>query len=199
MEIDPTNLDDKARYRLFMGCIVPRPIAWVSTINLSGQPNLAPFSFFTGLAHSPPMLGISIGGGARKKDTLANIESTQEFVVNIVTRDLAPPMNITAMDCPPEVNEFQAAGVTSAPCTRVRAPRVANSPIAMECKLVSVVPLADANYHFCIGQVVNFHFQDAILENGEIRIRELHPVARLSAHWYSELGNLFELIRPRHK
>lgn len=196
MEVDPLKMDEERLYKLFMGCVVPRPIAWVSTVDQNGIMNIAPFSFFTGLSHRPPILGVSIGGGTRKKDTLTNIESTGELVVNVVTRNLAEAMNKTAVNCPPEINEFDFAQIKSRPSVKVKPLRVAETPIAMECRSLEIKPVPKSTYHLVIAEVIYFHIDDRAVVGDEIKIHELKPISRLSGNWYSEADDLFEMVRP---
>ncbi len=142
MIINPAEQSIKENYKLLIGAVVPRPIAFVATQSPDGQNNLAPFSFFTAVSSKPPTICFAPslrGNAAQKKDTLRNIEQTGEFVVNIVTEDIAVPMNDTATDFPPEVDEFAYTGLTPLPSQLVKPPRVKESPINMECRLYKIV------------------------------------------------------------
>jgi len=201
MIIHPETQTVKDTYKLLMGSIVPRPIAFVSTVSADGIPNLAPFSFFTGITSQPPTVGFAPsrkGSAGDRKDTLANIEATGEFVVNVVTLEIVEPMNATAVDFPPEVNEFTEVGLTPIPSDRVSAPRVAESPINMECKLHQIVPVGvkgPGGGFFVIGEVVAFHVADDLFNEGRIDVERLNPVGRLAGKAYTTLGKSFILER----
>jgi len=148
MNVDLNALSEKERYKLLMSSVVPRPIAWVSSVDAEGRPNLAPFSFFNAVCSKPPTLlfcpGVrGLDGGT--KDTYQNILTTKEFVINIVTEELAEAMNISATELPPEVDEFELAGLTAAPSVWVKPPRVAQSPVNYECVLKHVVQIGDGD------------------------------------------------------
>jgi len=166
MLFDFAELSAQARYKLLASTVVPRPIAWVVSRSAAGAVNAAPFSFFNVLAGDPPTVGISIGNRARDlpKDTLANIRATGEFVVNLVSRDNAEAMNKTATDFPPGVDELAAAKLTRLPSVKVTPPRIAESPVAFECKLFQTIPLGPANT-LVLGHVVAMHVRDdAVLD-----------------------------------
>jgi flavin reductase (DIM6/NTAB) family NADH-FMN oxidoreductase RutF len=166
MLFDFTALPAEARYKLLTSTVTPRPIAWVVTRSAAGAVNAAPFSFFNVLAGDPPTVGISIGNRApgQPKDTLANIQATGEFVVNLVSRDNAEAMNRTATEFPPGVDEVAAAGLTRLPSVKVTPPRIAESPVAFECKLFQAIPLGPGNT-LVLGHVVAMHVRDdAVLD-----------------------------------
>src|SRR5215212_244858 len=143
-QLDPQMLGQRETYKLLIGCVVPRPIAWVSTIDLAGVHNLAPFSFFNAIGSNPPAISISISyvdGIDHRKDTLRNIGDTGEFVVNIVDEELAQAMNVTSASYPPDVDEFEIAGLPAADCVTVRPARVVGAPVSLECKLFTLVPV----------------------------------------------------------
>src|SRR5579864_2209935 len=152
-----------------VGVIVPRPIAFVSTISPDGIRNLAPFSFFTGISANPPVICFSPmirGSDGSRKDTLRNIEAVKEFVVNVVSEEFAEQMNICSAEFPPEIDEFAASGLTPIPSDLVKPPRVRESHIQMECRLLQVVyvspkPLGGS---LVIGEVLRFHVEDAIVD-----------------------------------
>jgi flavin reductase (DIM6/NTAB) family NADH-FMN oxidoreductase RutF len=201
MIINPNEHSHKDNYKLLIGSIVPRPIAFVSTQSTEGQNNLAPFSFFTAITSDPPTICFAPtrrGREGTKKDTLRNIEETGEFVVNIVTEDIVAQMNETATDFPPEIDEFVYSGLTPAASQIVKPPRVLESPINMECKLykvVSVGPEAAGGGALVIGEVVLFHVADNLIENFRINHDLLKPVGRLAGTDYSTLGRRFALER----
>lgn len=197
MDIPADQLSGKQAYQLMVSCIIPRPIAWVSTRSAEGKLNLAPFSYFMGVGSRPPMLAVAIGErGGRPKDTAANIRATAEFVVSITPRALAEKMVQSSADYPPEVDEFAAAGLTPAVSARVGCPGVAESPVRMECRLHGIVTPGTNPIHLVIGEVVHFHVDDRILTDGRPDARKLDPVARLGGLEYAALGEIFTLPRP---
>jgi len=203
MIIDPSKSKTSDIYRTMIRCILPRPIAWVSTISEDGVVNLAPFSFFTGVTSSPPSLCFCPGRrsdtGARK-DTLANVEATGEFVVNMVPEALARHMNETATDFPPDVNEFEEAGVTPAPSRVVAPPRVSESPVNFECRRIDVVhvgPDGPGGGAIVIGEIVMIHVDESVLSDGKVSSELLNPVARLGGLEYATLGERFVMKRRK--
>jgi flavin reductase (DIM6/NTAB) family NADH-FMN oxidoreductase RutF len=201
MIINPAEHSNKENYKLLIGTIIPRPIAFVSTRSSEGQNNLAPFSFFTAVTSKPPTICFAPalrGKDAGKKDTLRYIEETGEFVVNVVTEDIAVQMNETAGDFPPEVDEFEYAGLTPVPSQLVKPPRVKESPINMECKLYKIVPVGPAEAGggaLVIGEVVLFHVSDTLIDNFRIDYDAFRPLARLAGQDYTTLGRRFALER----
>ena len=195
MIIDPSELDPQSVYKLLIGSVVPRPIAWTSTVNEHGVRNLAPFSFFTVASRQPPMLCISVGprvdSNIPTKDTLDNIEDTGEFVVNIVSLSLSNTMFESSKNHPPEADEFEKAGLTPAPCEVVGAPRVEEAGVSMECLLDRVLPLGSD--HLVIGRMVRFHVKDELYgETGRIDVGGLDPLGRLAGN-YTKVETIFEL------
>jgi flavin reductase (DIM6/NTAB) family NADH-FMN oxidoreductase RutF len=193
--IDPSELDPQSVYKLLIGSVVPRPIAWTSTVNEHGVRNLAPFSFFTVASRQPPMLCISVGprvdSNIPTKDTLDNIEDTGEFVVNIVSLSLSNTMYESSKNHPPEADEFEKAGLTPAPCEVVRVPRVEEAGVSMECLLDRVLPLGSD--HLVIGRMVRFHVKDELYgETGRIDVGGLDPLGRLAGN-YTKVETIFEL------
>ncbi len=205
MELDPRTMQATAVYKLLIGCIVPRPIAWVSTVGADGVHNLAPFSFFMGVCSDPPTLAFSVGpraepgsGVPRTKDTVRNIEATGEFVVNVVDDALAERMNLTSGEYPPDVDEFALAGLTAAPGVRVRAPRVREAPIAMECRVAQILSIGRGPHSLVLGEILYFHLRDDVFNEGtgRVDIRQLKPVGRLAGEMYARIHDLFEMKRP---
>ncbi|PKB84223.1 MAG: hypothetical protein BZY88_00395 [SAR202 cluster bacterium Io17-Chloro-G9] len=198
MEIDPRTFE--GFNRVLTGVVVPRPIAFVSTISTDGIVNLAPYSFFNAVAYDPPTIVFSSSRRApsKDKDTLANIEDTGEFVVNIVVDDIAEAMNKTAAEYPADVSEFEIAGLTSAPSDRVKAPRVAESPVNMECRLIQVVPIGsgDHAHGLVIGEVVWMHVRDDIISGHRINHQVLKPTGRLAGNMYCYTADTYEMVRP---
>lgn len=203
MIIDPAKQDRTANYKLIIGSILPRPIAFVSTADAQGVPNLAPFSFFTGVAADPPTVcfaPLRRFSDGQEKDTLQNIRLTGEFVVNVVTESIVEQANDTAVEYPPGVSEFEKTGLTPVACEVVGVPRVAESPISMECKLVQVVDVGVTGAgggSLVIGEVVRFHVADELLENGRIDTGALAPVGRLAGAEFTTLGRRFILERKK--
>ncbi len=206
MEIDPASLDQREVYKLLIGCVVPRPIAWVSTVDPAGLRNLAPFSFFNGVGSSPLALTISINHAAARpegrKDTLRNILATGEFVVNLVTEATAAAMNETATDFPAEFDEFAEAGLTPVPSHTVRPPRVGESPVSFECELHTAVPVGSGpgSSTLVIGVVRHLAISDEVIdEQLHVDVHKLRPVARLAGSSYAYVRDTFELVRRRYQ
>lgn len=196
MKVDPANLGDRGAYRLLSSAMVPRPIAFVSTVGPKGIYNAAPFSFCAPICAKPPTLCFSVARrDGRKKDTVVNIEYSGDFVVNIVDEELAQPMNVAATDYPPEVSEFVEAKLTPVASDKVKSPRIAEAPINMECKLVQIIEIGESHNSLIIGEVVQFHIKDEIYQNGQIDARKLKPLARLSGSLYAYIRDIFELER----
>ena len=205
MQLDPDILTVKENYKLMIGSILPRPIAFVSTISPTGIFNLAPYSFFMGITSNPPTIGFAParkGQSGDKKDTLSNIEATKEFVVNIVTEDIAEKMNETATEFPADVDEFEIARLTAVASRIVKPPRVAESPINLECRLHDIVYIGKeepGGGALVIGRIVMFHVRDDLIENGRIDTGRLRPVGRLAGQEYTTLGKRFILERKPYK
>lgn len=202
MTIDPGATGPKDIYKLLVGIIVPRPIAFVSSISPDGVLNLAPFSFFTAISANPPAVCFSPtvrGGDGKRKDTLENIAATKEFVVNVVSEDFARQMNACSADFPPEVDEFAVSGLTPLASELVRPPRVAESRIHMECRLlqiveVSALPLGGS---LVIGEVLRFHVADELFDNFRVDPDRLHPIGRMGGPTYTRTTDRFEMERPK--
>jgi flavin reductase (DIM6/NTAB) family NADH-FMN oxidoreductase RutF len=200
MKIDPANLDRKSAHDILVGSVLPRPIAFISTLGEDGVYNLAPYSFFIPVSMRPVLVGIGIGRkrDGSKKDTLVNIEWGKDFVVNLVTEALAEAMNQTAGEYPKEVDEFQVAGLTPIKSDRVKSPRVAESPVNMECRLHQVLGFGDAPRlnEFVLGEVLQIHVKDEYWVNGEIQSTKLKAIGRMGGDFYSRTTDLFEMKRP---
>lgn len=197
MQIDPQTLESTAVYKLLISSVVPRPIAWVSSVDAAGVANLAPFSYFMAITAEPPTIAFSCSprpGG--KKDTLRNVEAAGEFVVNIVDDDRAEQMNLTSGEYSPEVDEFELTGLTAVPSIKVKAPRVAEAPINMECTVVRILPVGAA--HLILGEVVQWHVRDDVYDaaTGRLDMHRLRPVGRLTGNLYSHIHQIFEMKRP---
>ncbi len=187
-----------------IGSIVPRPIAWTTTVDSSGRVNLAPFSYFMGCHSYLPALALSIGSRAdtefpTPKDTSANIRATGSFVVNMVSADLVESMNVSAAAFPTGTDETRMAGLSTSPSIKVPAPRITESPLSMECRLLHSLTLGDAPREstLFIGQIVMWHVrEDLVSEDFKIDQAALHAVARMGGRAYTHADNLFELIIP---
>lgn len=203
MKIDPGNLEPREIYKLMIGIIVPRAIAWVSTIDGEGRLNLAPFSFYTGITYKPPTVCFSvIQRGVEKKDTLRNIEVCPEFTLNTVTEEIGEQMNVTSGDYPHGMDEFAIAGLTPIQSDRVRPPRVAESPITMECRKMQIVYVGEppAQAGLVIGEILQIHVRDDLLLPGNrIAIADLHAIGRMAGDFYTRTRDLFEMKRPVYK
>ncbi len=189
-----------------IGSIVPRPIALVSTRSEAGISNLAPFSFFTGVSANPPVICFCPirrpGADPRPdayKDTLRNISRTREFVVNVVSEEIAEKMNITAGEYPPEVDEFEVAGLTPVPSDLVKPPRVAESHVQMECVLYLAIELSalPGGGNLVLGEIVRFHIADHLVENFKIDPDKLRAVGRMGGNSYARTRDRFDMIRPK--
>ena len=202
MIVDPKEVGWLDTYKLMIGAIVPRPIAFVSTLSPEGIPNLAPFSFFTGVSANPPVIcfcPMRRRGVVPHKDTLHNITATREFVVNIVSEEFAQQMNITSAEFPPEVDEFEAAGLTPIPSDLVKPPRVKESHVHMECKLYLVVEVGgvDGSGNLVLGEVVRFHIDDQYFHDFKIDPDLLRPIGRMGGATYTRTTDRFDLQRPK--
>lgn len=196
LEIDPAQLDRRAAYKLMISLIVPRPIAWVSTISPHGSLNLAPFSYFNGISSHPPIVMIAVGARrGERKDTWRNIEQTREFAISVVVPELVDAMVLSSGEFPPEVDEFKEAGVTPIDSTRIKPPRIAESPVSLECTLEKIVEVAGSA--LILGRVVLYHIREDLMVEGSVDPRKLMPVARLGDDYYSHLGEVFKRARPK--
>ncbi len=195
-------------YNILLNAVVPRPIAWVSTRSASGQPNLAPFSFFNCVCVDPPLLAFAPGLRAPKeadaargepKDTLRNVRETQEFVVNVVPYELPEAMNVTSGEYDRSVNEFELAKLTPLASQLVRPPRVAESPVSFECKLHRILDFSSAptSSSLVIGEVIAIHVDDAHMKNGRIDGDSLGLIGRMGGMQYTRTTDRFEMVRPK--
>jgi flavin reductase (DIM6/NTAB) family NADH-FMN oxidoreductase RutF len=200
MIVDPATTEPGNIYKLLIGSITPRPIAFVSTVSKDGINNLAPYSFFTGVSANPPVIGFSpmINMEGRLRDSRLNIEEFEEFVVNVVSEDIVEQMNATAVDVPPEIDEFELSGLTPLSCNVVKAPRVGEAHISMECKLVQVVELSKDKLSgaFVMGEIVQFHIDDDLFDNFRIDPDKLNTVGRMGGIGYTRTTDRFDLQRP---
>ena len=201
MIITPAEASAKDLYKLLIGTVVPRPIAWVSTISDDGVYNLAPYSFFNAVSADPPVLCFAPSrkpAGDNRKDTLRNIETTGVFVVNMVSENLAEAMNQSAADVPPEVDEFALAGVTPEPATLIHAPMVKEALAKMECKLRQIIPLGDqpTSGMLVLGDILCFHFAEGLVDDFKVDPTMLAAVGRMGGPSYCDTRHRFDLARP---
>ncbi|NGO70813.1 flavin reductase family protein [Streptomyces boncukensis] len=190
IDFDPAELDQNAVYRLLTATVVPRPIAWISTVSADGVDNLAPHSFFTIASVEPPTVQFT---SVRRKDTLRNVEATRQFVVNLSPEPLFEQINDTATDFPHGVSEFDTVGVEREPGHRVKASRVAASPVALECELHSTVGLGTCTVVF--GRVVHVAVDESVLEDGHPEVTKLRPLTRLGRNEWGTFGGVRERAR----
>ena len=194
MVIDAADLDAASGYKLLIGSIVPRAIAWVSTLSSDGVANLAPISFFTAVGRKPPVVSLSLqplSDGVTLKDTFINIRDTGEFVTNLVTLPHAHQMHRTAAEIDSNADEFAEVGLEKAPSEIVKPPRIKDAPIAFECVLERIIKSGDLGDHVVWGEVVRFHVRDDLyLERGRIDTAALPAVGRLAAE-YTLVNNVF--------
>lgn len=192
----PDNTERNDMYKLLNSVVVPRPIAWISTVSGEGCPNIAPHSYTTVAAIDPPtILFVSI----REKDTVSNIEQTGTFVYNVVDFEHAEQMNITAAGAPPGINEFELAGVTMEPSHVVPAPRVASAPVAFECKCTKIERIGSEPSCVIFGEILEAHVREDLLDDsGRVMPGALDAVARMGGEYYTTTRDRFELVRPSY-
>jgi flavin reductase (DIM6/NTAB) family NADH-FMN oxidoreductase RutF len=201
MDVKPDSLHWKDAYKLMIGSILPRPIAFISTEDENGTANLAPFSFFTAISAEPMMICFSPmrkGTDGGKKDTLVNIEKTKEFVINIVSEPFAEQMNRCAAELEPEADEFDHCGLTKAESKTVGPPRVKESMVHLECELHDVLHFGEhaGAGSLVIGRVKHIHVDDALFYEGKIDSAKLNPIGRLAGHMYTKpMTDTFEIVR----
>ena len=212
MHVSVSELPHRELYNILLSAVAPRPIAWVSTLSASGQPNLAPFSFFNCVCIDPPLLAFAPSLRPPKdvsssdtevlgeaKDTLRNVRETKEFVVNVVTYDLLLPMNVTSGEYDSSVNEFELARVTPQPSKIVRPCRVGESPVSFECKLRQILDFSTVpdGTSLVIGEVVAVHIDDAHLKEGRVDRNSLDLIGRMGGLQYTRTTERVELARPK--
>jgi flavin reductase (DIM6/NTAB) family NADH-FMN oxidoreductase RutF len=216
MDVIPSQLAHREFYNILISAVAPRPIAWVSSLSASGQPNLAPFSFFNAVCANPPLLafapamrspkksGTAAGEpagepGGVAKDTLRNIRATGEFVINVVTYELAVAMNLTSGEYDAAINEFEVAKLASAPSKVVRPRRVAESPVSFECKLHQILDFnpAPEGSSLVIGEIVSIHVDDRHLREGRLDRNSLDLIGRMGGMQYTRTTQRFEMVRPK--
>jgi flavin reductase (DIM6/NTAB) family NADH-FMN oxidoreductase RutF len=200
MHIDPSAISTQDAYKILIGAVLPRPIAWVSSLSPEGVVNLAPFSFFNVVCANPPILSFAPmrRGDGTTKDTLNNVTATGEFVVNIVSEANAEAVNASSKQLPPDESEFAATGLTALPSVVVAPPRVGESLIQFECNVhdiitVSTEPLGGS---LVLGRIVAMHIDDAVYQNGRISAEILKPIGRCAGQVFCRVTDTFELNRP---
>jgi flavin reductase (DIM6/NTAB) family NADH-FMN oxidoreductase RutF len=199
IDVSATNVLDV--YHTLVGVVTPRPIAWVTTVDAEGRVNLAPFSFFNAFGANPPVVVFSptLNRKSGKKDTLCNVEATGQFVVNAATAPLAEKVSLSSKELPPGESEVDLTGLSVIPSVKVRPPRLAESPAAMECVVRQIIPVGDGpvSANLVIGEVVMIHVADDVLDaHGRVDPRKLRTIARLGGDYYCHTSDLFELKRP---
>ncbi|MBO0962434.1 flavin reductase family protein [Neobacillus sp. MM2021_6] len=201
LSIDPASLSERENYKFLIGSIIPRPIAFVTTVSKERVLNGAPFSYFTIVSSNPPMISLSIQRSAgRQKDTARNIIESKEFVVHIVDEQNVEKINKTAASLPPQQNEIELANLTPVDSVRIAVPGVKEAKISMECTLEHSLELGGLDAPGCdfiIGKVVQFHIEDDIYDNGRIDPGGLAAVSRLAGNNYAKIGEIFEIERPK--
>lgn len=187
----------------FKSLVMPRPIGWISSISASGVVNLAPYSFFNAVADSPPLVmftGADRPGKGLKKDTLANVEETGDFVFNLVTWELREPMSDSSESHPPEVDELEVVGLTPEPSKLVKSPRVAEAKAHLECKYLQTIALPtrapSTNNFMVLGEVVGVHISEDIMTDGKVDTNKFRPVARLGYWQYAVIDNVYTMVPP---
>jgi flavin reductase (DIM6/NTAB) family NADH-FMN oxidoreductase RutF len=208
MILKPSSLPHSELYNFLINSVVPRPIAWVSTISAAGQLNLAPFSFFNAVCANPPLLAFapglrlakdSVSAQGEPKDTLRNVRETKEFVVNTVTYELAEAMNLSSGDYGASVDEFDLAKLAQEPSQVVRPPRVAQSPISFECKLHQILDFSTepTGGSLVLGRIVSIHVNDALMKDGKLDRNALHLIGRMGGIQYTHTDQRFDMVRPK--
>jgi flavin reductase (DIM6/NTAB) family NADH-FMN oxidoreductase RutF len=216
MDVIPSKIAHRELYNILISAVAPRPIAWVSSLSASGQANLAPFSFFNAVCAKPPLLAFAPGmrpprkseaaadeaqghPGVHVKDTLRNIRETEEYVINVVTYELAEAMNLTSGEYDLGLDEFELAKVASAPSNVVRPRRVAESPVSFECRLRQILnfnPDAEGG-SLVIGEIVSVHISERHLKEGRIERDSLDLIGRMGGMQYTRTLERFEIVRPK--
>jgi flavin reductase (DIM6/NTAB) family NADH-FMN oxidoreductase RutF len=204
MKVDPSTISAGEAYGWQAATILPRPIAWVATLNEDGSANLAPFSFFTGVSSDPPTCLICVArkrkepdGTRPPKDTWRNIERTGEFVVHVVSDALGDQMNATARDLPYGMDEIAHVGLTKISCDKVTVPRIAEAPVAMECKLERIVEVGRSGTAVIIGEILLWHVSDDLIVDGRLDPRRLDAIGRMGGSGYVRTRDLFDMSRPK--
>jgi flavin reductase (DIM6/NTAB) family NADH-FMN oxidoreductase RutF len=193
---DPATMPGQHLYHLMNSIVVPRPIAWVSTLSAAGVANLAPHSYCMIIATNPPIIAFSSMG---TKDTLRNVRATREFVFNQVPEALAAEMNLSSANFPPETSEFDWTGLTPVPGAIIRTPRVGESPVALECRLRDIQEWGREPAHLIVGEVVHIAIDPAFVTDGLLDYTRTRPVGRLAGSGYSHTHDFFAMPRPTYQ
>jgi flavin reductase (DIM6/NTAB) family NADH-FMN oxidoreductase RutF len=197
--IDPSTIPPQVMYRLLIGSVVPRPIAFVSTMSPAGVLNLAPFSFFNAFCADPPIVGFCPVWRTPAKDTITNVRATREFVVNVVGEEIAEAMNVCSAEFPAEVDEFQQSNLTPIPSVIVKPPRVKESKINMECSLLQIVDFSEKpnGGSLVLGQIVRMHVEDGLINDSyQIDADKLRAIGRMGGPEYARTRDRFAMVRP---
>lgn len=201
ISIDPKQNNERDNYKLMIGSIIPRPIAFVTTQSADGVLNGAPFSYFNIVSSNPPMISITVQRPkGRMKDTANNINNNHEFVVHIVDDENVAKINETSANLPADESEIELAKLTAIQSTHVSVPGIKESKIRMECKLVQAIPLggiAEPSCDLFIGEILQFHIDKEIYKDGRIDPRALNAVSRLAGTDYAKIGDIFSIDRPK--
>ncbi|VTU41283.1 Flavin reductase like domain protein [Variovorax sp. PBS-H4] len=194
MFLEAATLSPEATYRLMSGIVVPRPIAWITSLSSQGVVNLAPFSCFTFVSNKPPLLGVNVGRKAgQRKDTGANIHALGEFVVNIGNASQLTAIHESSAEHQPDVSETELLGLPTLPSLTIRVPRLAEVPISMECRLERVIEFGSTGAEFFVGEVTTFHLREGLVSDGKVDTRLLDPVCRIGGPNYARLGEIVTL------
>ncbi len=197
MFYDATRNDHGFENDPFKALVAPRPIGWISTLSPEGIANLAPYSYFNAMSQSPHYVVFGSGG---RKDSIRNAEAAGEFAVNLATWELREQMNASSANAPPHVDEFELARLTKAPCRLIKAPRVAESPVCLECRLFKVIELPDdqgkVGDWIAIGRVIGIHIDDRFIENGRVNTAAMKPIARMGYSEYATVETAWRMRRP---
>ncbi|AOZ93075.1 flavin reductase family protein [Paenibacillus crassostreae] len=201
LAIDPSIISERDNYKLLIGSIIPRPIAFVTTLAKDGTLNGAPFSYFNIVSSNPPLISLSIQRtGGQRKDTTRNIMDLQQFVIHIVDEDNVEKINQTAASLPPDESEITLAGLTPVTSEKVEVPGIQEAKVRFECVLEHILELGGTNSPGCdliVGRVVQYHIADEITENGRIDPHGLKAVSRLAGNSYAKIGEIFDIERPK--
>lgn len=202
IQVNPDPQTHQENYKLMTGLVVPRPIAWVTTLSPDGKVNLAPFSAFTFCCHKPPMITITVGlheydRRGELKDTVVNILREREFVVNIANQTLLEALHASSAVYPADLSEVEALGLSTCDSATIRTPRLADAPAALECRLHSTIELGEAGDRIVIGRVQMFQVADHLIRDGKVDTRELNPIARLGGPNYAVLGEILTMPAAR--
>ena len=204
MKVDPATLSAGDAYAWQAATILPRPIAWATTVNEDGSANLAPFSYFTGVSSDPPTCLICVSrrrkqpdGVRPPKDTWRNVERTGEFVIHVVSDALAHQMNLTSREFPYGTDEIAEVGLTKVACDKVAPPRIADAPVAMECKLERIVEIGRSGTAIIVGEILLWHVHDDLVVNGRVDLGRLDAIGRMGGPTYTRTRDRFDLQRPK--